>query len=83
MLDELLTMRKVYGLKKLALVGKISFVLGITLLAIGISLYIQELKDGFTLKNYPQSISFILIGISIFFSAFLYKKENNEKMSPK
>jgi uncharacterized membrane protein HdeD (DUF308 family) len=63
--------------KKLALVGKINFVLGIILLLIGILLLIQELKVGFTLKKYPQSILFILIGISIFLSAFLYKKENN------
>jgi uncharacterized membrane protein HdeD (DUF308 family) len=68
---------EVFSVKKLSLVGKINFVLGIILLLIGILLLIQELKVGFTLKKFPQSISFILIGISIFLSAFFYKKEHS------
>lgn len=68
---------EVYNVKKFALVGKINFAFGIILLLIGILLLIQDLKVGFTLKKYPQSISFIIIGMSIFLSAFLYKKENN------
>ncbi|MGJ9460632.1 hypothetical protein [Oceanobacillus sp. CF4.6] len=62
-------------MKKLSLVGKINFVLGIIFLLLGIYLFIQELSAGFSLKDFPQSIAFILIGITIFLSASFYKKE--------
>ncbi|WP_172372341.1 hypothetical protein [Sporosarcina jiandibaonis] len=64
-------------MKKLSLVGKINIGLGIILFLLGIFLFITELSEGFSLKDFPQSIAFILIGISIFLSASFYKKDVN------
>ncbi|MGJ9458974.1 hypothetical protein [Oceanobacillus sp. CF4.6] len=62
-------------MKKLSLVWGINFVLGIIFLLLGLYLFIQELSEGISLKDFPQSIAFILIGITIFLSASFYKKE--------
>ncbi|MFC2946751.1 hypothetical protein [Virgibacillus sediminis] len=61
-------------MKKLSLVGKINLLSGIFLFLLGIFLLVQELAEGFSFKDFPQSIGLILIGISIFLSSFFYNK---------
>ncbi|WP_042221671.1 hypothetical protein [Oceanobacillus manasiensis] len=62
-------------MKKISLVGKINFVLGTILLLLGIYFFIQELSEGLTLIDFPLSIAFMLIGISIILSSFIYRKD--------
>lgn len=58
-------------MEKLSLIGKINILVGIIFFLIGIFLIFTK-----TQENSLLSISFLLIGISIFISAFFYTKND-------
>ncbi|AKP45730.1 hypothetical protein [Bacillus smithii] len=61
-------------MKDLSLIGKISIVSGIFFASYGLLLFIKDMKEKSTLINFLDSSGLIALGISIFLSAFFYKK---------
>lgn len=61
-------------MKNLTLFGKVNLGLGIILFIFGVILFIQKLDESFIFKEQYLSLSFICLGISLFFSSYLAKK---------
>ncbi|WP_042224684.1 hypothetical protein [Oceanobacillus manasiensis] len=62
-------------MKNLTLFGKVNLALGIISLILGIYLFVETYTGGFVFKEQYLSISFVALGISLFFASYLTKEE--------
>jgi len=65
-------------MKNLTRFGKVNVVFAIIFLGLGIVSLVLNLNDGFVANELYQSLSFVSLGIALFFISFLSKKEKDQ-----
>ncbi|MFD1737508.1 hypothetical protein ACFSCX_13190 [Bacillus salitolerans] len=66
-------------MKNVTLFGKINFGLGIIFFILGIFLFVQKFKEVFVFEEQYLSLSFVCLGIALFFASYLTTKDKVDK----